>query len=108
MAAEHGNLDGVRCVYEVCHANIESRDKNGRTPMVNASKEGHLEVVKYLLENCHANMHVKHNRNRSPLELALWNLRHVASAKICFSNLKHVIEYLQKFDQSNSDDGTFD
>ena len=53
-ATEYGHLDIVKYLYETCHADVETKDKDGFTPINYASSNGHLEVVKYLYETCHA------------------------------------------------------
>ena len=53
-AAKEGKLTSVQYLVEQCHANVETKSNNGRTPINYASLNGHLEVVKYLYETCHA------------------------------------------------------
>ena len=53
-AAAEGKLTSVQYLIEQCHANVETKDKYGGTPINFASFNGHLEIVKYLYETCHA------------------------------------------------------
>ena len=53
-AASEGKLTSVQYLVEQCHANVETKDENERTPIRCASLNGHLEVIKYLYETCHA------------------------------------------------------
>ena len=46
----NGKLDVVKYLYETCHANVDTKDKDGRTPISNASLNDHPEVAKYLCE----------------------------------------------------------
>ena len=49
-ASENGKLTSIKCLIDKYHANIETKDNKGRTPINNASENGHLKVVKYLYE----------------------------------------------------------
>ncbi|MBR0324355.1 MAG: hypothetical protein IIX06_07715, partial [Bacteroidales bacterium] len=40
--------NGSYDLHEECHANVGTKDNNGRTPINWASQKGYLEVVKYL------------------------------------------------------------
>ena len=51
---KQGKLKSVQYIVEQCHANVETKDNKGWTPLSNASIEGHLDVVKYLYEACHS------------------------------------------------------
>ena len=48
-AAFKGYLDIVRYLVEQV-ADMEKTDRDGWTPLINASRNGHLEVVRFLLE----------------------------------------------------------
>ena len=49
IAASNGYLDIVQCLVEQ-GADVEKTDKDGNTPIIDASHNGHLRVVCYLLE----------------------------------------------------------
>ena len=53
-----GQLEVVKYLYEICHPDIETKNKYGRTPSMNASTSYKPEVVKYLYETCHAKKHL--------------------------------------------------
>ena len=55
-AAQEGKLTSVQWLIEQCHADVETKDNNGYTPINFASRNGHLEVVKYLRKQCHADV----------------------------------------------------
>ncbi|MFP3025404.1 MAG: ankyrin repeat domain-containing protein, partial [Wolbachia sp.] len=50
-------------------ANLEAKNRYGRTPLLNASWNGHLDVVKYLVENG-ANLEAKGYNGKTPLHMA--------------------------------------
>ena len=73
-AAGEGKLSRVRYLVEECHADVESEDIDGHTPINNASENGHLEVVKYLYEQCNADVETKDKWNgRTPINIASKN-----------------------------------
>ena len=47
-AAFQGKLTSVQYLVEQYHADVETRDNLGNTPIKYASTKGHLEIVKYL------------------------------------------------------------
>ena len=48
--------------YKLSHVDVESPDKNGRTPFHIACIYGHYEVAKTLIENGEANPMVRNNK----------------------------------------------
>ena len=72
--SENGHLEVVKYLHEECHANVEAKDKYGRTPIICASQSGHLEVVKYLHEECHADVEAKDNNGYTSIIRALLRL----------------------------------
>ena len=50
LACINGNLPIVKYLCESAHADINSKEHNGRTPFLLACKEGRTDVVKYLFE----------------------------------------------------------
>ena len=58
-AAEEGKLTSVQYLIEQCHADAETKDGRGFTPINLASQNGHLDIVRYLYEKCHANVETK-------------------------------------------------
>ena len=66
--ATTGNkLSSVQYLIEQCHANVEERDYEKRTPLILASRFASFDVVKYLCEKCHADIHAKDLYGRIPL-----------------------------------------
>ena len=49
-------LEIVKYLYETCHADVETKNNYGSTPISIASLNDQLEIVKYLYETCHANV----------------------------------------------------
>ena len=68
-AAEEGKLKSVQYLVEQLHADVETKDKDGRTPINIASWNGHLKIVKYLYEACDANVEVRDNYGRTPINI---------------------------------------
>ncbi|KAI9489636.1 hypothetical protein BDB00DRAFT_962087 [Zychaea mexicana] len=58
FAASRGHVEIVRCLVEDYHVSVDSRDKEGETPLLKASYAGHYHVVQYLLSK-KANIHQK-------------------------------------------------
>lgn len=54
-AAEKGNLDVVKYLYEECHLDVETDEGDG-TLMKLAAESGNLDIVKYLWKIGHANV----------------------------------------------------
>ena len=81
---ENEYLDIIKYFYETCHANVETKDNDGKTPINCASEKGHLEVVKYLYETCHANVETKGNDGNTPINNA--------SEKGCLEVVKYLYE----------------
>ena len=55
-AAKKGKLNNVQYLIERCHVDVETKDKDGWTPINIASFYGHLDIVKYLYESWHTNV----------------------------------------------------
>ena len=53
-ASNNGHLEVVKYLYETCHDDVETKDKDGCTPIRQKKKKSHLEIVKYLYETCQA------------------------------------------------------
>ena len=49
-ASEEGHIEVVKYLHEECHADVETKDQDGCTPINAASFWGHFGVVKYLHE----------------------------------------------------------
>ena len=81
-AATIGNIYIVKYLYETCHANVETKDNVGFTPINNASSNGHLEVVKYLHETCRVDVETKDEYGRTPINNASKN-GHLDVVKLC-------------------------
>ena len=60
----------LKVLVEECHANVEAKDEDGRTPLMHASLQGHLTTVKYLVEEGHANVEAKNNDGYTALRWA--------------------------------------
>ena len=71
--SEIGSLKIVKYLYETCHANVETKDECGKTPINIASSNGYLEIVKYLYELCHANIETKDIDGHTPFDNASSN-----------------------------------
>ena len=56
--------------YSLSGSNVETEDKNGRTPLSHASSNGLFEVVKYLYQQCHADVETKDNYGYTPISWA--------------------------------------
>ena len=67
-AATNGHLEVVKSLLEA-KAEVEAKDKYGRTPLSWAAVEGHSEVVKSLLQ-AKAEVDAKDNDGKTALELA--------------------------------------
>ena len=75
LESASGQLEIVKYLLEQCHENVETKDKNGHTPIYIASLNGHLDVVKYLYETCHANITEEEIKNFKNEEIkAYFNL----------------------------------
>ena len=69
-AATHGDLEKVEFLVR-SGADIETRDDDGRTPLLNAAANGHLKVVKFLVDHG-ADTGVRDKVGRTPLSLAAY------------------------------------
>ena len=63
FAAMFGQLEAVKCLLEKGGANVELKNKEGRTVVHEAAYYGHLEVVEYLLEKGGAEVNAKEIHN---------------------------------------------
>jgi ankyrin repeat protein len=94
-AAEKGKLTSVQYLYEVCHSNVEAKDKYGKTPIIFASENGHLEVVKYLYEKCHATITdeaISRTKNDDIKNYLEENSIHIAASKGDLAKVKYLHE----------------
>ena len=69
-AAEEGKLTSIKYLVKQCHADVETKDWCGYTPINNASSNGHLDVVKYLYKKCHANVETRDDCGCTPISCA--------------------------------------
>ena len=70
-AADIGNLEHVKALLRN-GVNIDSRDKDGKTPLMQAARTGDLEMVKLLLEQG-ADVNAKYNQGGTSLTMASIN-----------------------------------
>ena len=68
------------------HVDVESPDKNGRTPFHIACIYGHYAVAKTLLENGEANPMVINNR----YPIIDYNIHNTFSSSLCSKPFKHL------------------
>ena len=70
-SASEGNLEQVIKFIEKIGVDIDTKDKEGNTPLYYAVKNGQVEIVKYLISK-KANINIKNNENEiSVIELVL-------------------------------------
>jgi ankyrin repeat protein len=67
-AAKEGNLKLVKELVSK-GADVNAKDKYGRTPLHYAAKEGHLDVVKFLVSKG-ADVNAKDEKGNTPLDAA--------------------------------------
>ena len=67
------------------HVDVESPDKNGRTPFHIACIYGHYEVAKTLIENGEANPMVRNNKYPT----ICYNIHNISSS-LCSKPFKHL------------------
>eukprot|EP00035_Acanthoeca_spectabilis_P015729 m.316214 g.316214 ORF g.316214 m.316214 type:complete len:1171 (+) comp16421_c1_seq1:438-3950(+) len=67
-AAQQGDLEAVRLLFEVCGASVMTTTKNGSTPVLLALKSGHLNVVDYLVKVCEADVSSPSDDGETPLQ----------------------------------------
>ena len=73
--AEHGDEILLAFMLELRQHMLDSKDKDGRTPLSHAARKGHEAVVKLLREttNIKANNNLKDRNGRTPLLYAAMN-----------------------------------
>ena len=76
IVAKRGHLDIVKYLCEVCHVDVETKEKSGFTAINGASFLGHLDIVKYLYETCYANIETKDNIGCTPIRSDSYNTHH--------------------------------
>ena len=72
-AANEGKLTTIQYLVEKCHADVETKDEKGHTPLNIASIKGHLDIVKYLYEKCHAIIQTENENGYTPINNASIN-----------------------------------
>ena len=96
-AAEQGNLDIIKYLYEEHHLDVELKNSEGQTPVNVASLYGYLDIVKYLVENCHANADTQSKKFNSPLHNAAFNGH--------FGVVKYLVEQCHLNIEAKNDEG---
>lgn len=72
LAAELGNLEIVKAIYNACPKNLESPTVSGMTPLIAATYSGHFEVAQFLISK-NANINVRGDSKATPLHIAASN-----------------------------------
>ena len=50
LASREGRMDIVQCLTEVYKVDIDNKDANGTTPLLEAAINGHLSIIEYFIE----------------------------------------------------------
>jgi len=70
IAAEGGNIDVMRLLTDL-GADVEARDKNGKTPVFALANAGHTEALKWLVKERRAVIEARDNNGRTPIFTAV-------------------------------------
>ncbi len=79
-AAASGHTELIRDAIKK-GGNINEKDRDGWTPLMEAAVNGHAETVQFLIENG-ANIHAKNYENLTTLDLAQQTFHHEVAEKI--------------------------
>uniref|UniRef100_A0A915EJ02 Uncharacterized protein n=1 Tax=Ditylenchus dipsaci TaxID=166011 RepID=A0A915EJ02_9BILA len=92
-AASHGHLEIIRTMLDMSHRNVvNTKDRNGDTPLFYASTFGHYECAKLLLEN---------GADANHMDKRLRTAAHCAAAKGQLHILKLLKQYGASFELQN-------
>ena len=72
-ACKGGSVDCVVLLLEQCNANVDTRDRNGLTPLMTAAQNGHVDVCKVLIQH-NVGIEISTNSGYNALHCALQHM----------------------------------